>query len=302
MDKLVITVTVDSSLSYPGNSYMPAVTDLEAIGQQYLDAIEAGASICHHHGIHYPESKIQADGRMLSKIDHDGWRRLTDIIRTSDADPAIQFGIASARLDEKIKLMELGPDMMSYAFNPHDEHFQPDPAYPAVELYALHPRPELAAFAEAARRHGVKPEIECFYTGAYWNIEYIRERGLLDDPLWVTLFFGWGGATWTPPTHDALLYMVQHLPPRTNWNVSVMDPKAQWRLIPQVIAMGGHVRVGWEDNPYLPNGEVASRNADLVKVVVEMAERIGREVATPAEARAIFGASRAKPRRAAVAS
>ena len=68
-----------------------------------------------------------------------------------------------------------------------------------------------------------------------------------------------------------------------------MDAATQWRLMPLVIAMGGHVRVGWEDNPYLPNGEVARSNADLVKVVVEMARSIGREVASPAEAREIIG-------------
>jgi 3-keto-5-aminohexanoate cleavage enzyme len=280
-------VTVDSTMSYPGNPNMPAIEDLDTIAGEYIRAVAAGASIVHHHGIHYLEHEMQTDGRRLSRIDFDGWRLLTEKIRDA-CDPIVQFGIASARLEEKFRLMELRPEMMSYAFNVHDEYFRPDPAFPANEMYALHPRDELEEFCRGALEHGVKTEVECFYTGAFWNLEYIRGQGLLEDPVWATLFLGWQGGAWTPPTHDALLYLVNHLPPRVNWNVSVMDPM-QWRLHALAIAMGGHVRVGWEDNPYLPDGTLADSNAELVQVAVKMAETIGRDVATPDEARAITG-------------
>jgi 3-keto-5-aminohexanoate cleavage enzyme len=292
VDKLVITVTVDSSMSYPGNPLMPPIEDVDAIAAEYVRAVAAGASIVHHHGIHYLEPEMQADGRKLSRIDFDGWRRLTDLIR-AQSDPIVQFGIASARLDEKIRLMDLEPEMMSYAFNAHDEFFQPDPNYPPNELYALHPRDELETFCRAAKEHGVKTEVECFYTGAFWNLEYIRGQELLADPVWATLFLGWQGGAWTPPTHDALLFLVDHLPANVNWNLSVMDPGQQWKLHALAIAMGGHVRVGWEDNPYLPDGTLARTNAELVEVVVRMAESVGREVARPDEARAITGVVRA---------
>lgn len=291
MDKLVVTVTVDSTMSYPGNPNMPAIEDTDAVAAQYIGAVNAGASLVHHHGVHYLEREMQADGRKLSRIDFDGWRDLTDKIRAR-VDPIMQFGIASARLDEKIRLMGLKPDMMSYAFNVHDEFFQPDPAYPANEMYALHPRDELEAYSRAALEHGVKTEIESFYTGAFWNLEYIRRKGLLEDPVWTTLFLGWQGGAWTPPTHDSLLYLVHHLPSRVNWNVSVMDSDTQWKLLPLAIAMGGHVRVGWEDNPYLPDGTLSRTNAELVDVVVRMAREIGREVASPDEAREIVGIRR----------
>jgi 3-keto-5-aminohexanoate cleavage enzyme len=288
MDKLVITVTCDSTMSYPGNPNMPAIEDTDAIAEQYIGAVNAGASLVHHHGVHYLEANIQADGKQLSKIDFDGWRNLTDKIRAK-VDPIVQFGIASARLEEKIRLMTLRPEMMSYAFNVHDEYFRPDPAFPANEMYSLHPRDELEAFSRAALEHGVKPEIEAFYTGAFWNLEFIRGKGLLEDPVWATLFLGWQGGAWTPPTHSSLLYLVQHLPPRVTWNVSVMDAATQWKLLPLAIAMGGHVRVGWEDNPYLPDGSLSRTNAELVDVVVRMARDIGREVASPEEARRIVG-------------
>jgi 3-keto-5-aminohexanoate cleavage enzyme len=274
-------------MSYPGNPNMPPIEDLDTIAGEYIRAIDAGATIVHHHGIHYLESELQADGRRLSRIDFDGWQRLTDEIRSA-RDVLVQFGIASARLEEKIRLMELRPEMMSYAFNVHDEYFRPDPAFPANEMYAIHPRDELEVFCRAALEHGVKPEVECFYTGAFWNLEYIRGQGLLEDPVWATLFLGWQGGAWTPPTHDALLYLVNHLPERVNWNVSVMDPM-QWRIHALAIAMGGHVRVGWEDNPYLPDGSLARTNAELVEVAVKMAETVGRGIASAAEAREITG-------------
>ena len=274
-------------MSYPGNPNMPAIEDVDTIGDEYVRAVGAGASIVHHHGIHYLEDAMQADGRRLSRIDFDGWRRLTEAIRSA-CDPIVQFGIASARLEEKIELMQLRPEMMSYAFNVHDEYFRPDPAYPANEMYALHPRDELETFCRAALEHRVKTEVECFYTGAFWNLEFIRRQGLLEDPVWATLFLGWQGGAWTPPTHDALLYLVRHLPARVNWSVSVMDP-IQWRIHALAIAMGGHVRVGWEDNPYLPDGTLARTNAELVEVAVRLAREIGREVATPEEARRITG-------------
>ena len=89
-------------MSYPGNPHMPPIEDVAAMARQYIDAVNAGTSIVHHHGIHHLEPEIQADGRRLSRIDFDGWRRLTDVIR-DQVDSIVQFGIAGTRLDEKIR-------------------------------------------------------------------------------------------------------------------------------------------------------------------------------------------------------
>jgi 3-keto-5-aminohexanoate cleavage enzyme len=289
MDKLIITVTVDSNMSYPRNPYCPKFDDVEGYVQQYVDAIRAGASIAHIHGVHRLEDKIQADGKRLSRIDFEGWRRMQEGIR-SKTDALVQFGIASARLDEKIRLMDYHPDMMSYCYNPHDEHFQPDPDYPANEMYAIHSRDELFEYSRAAYEKKVKVEIEAFQTGAFWNVNYIRKNGILKpDPLWTTLFLGWPGGCWMPPTPQALIFFVDQIPEKTNWNVSVMDPKTQVNILTLAIMMGGHVRVGWEDNPYIRPGEWARSNAQLVENIVEIATKLGREVATPAEARQIIG-------------
>jgi 3-keto-5-aminohexanoate cleavage enzyme len=289
MDKLIITVTVDSSMSYPANKYCPDPTDVERVAEEYIMSVKSGASVVHMHGVHKLEDDIAADGRKLSHVDFDGWKRMKDLI-LDQVDAMIQFGIASARLEEKIRLMELKPDMMSYCFNAHDEHFQPDPEYPANEIYATHPRAELVEFAQAAHDHGVKVEVESFHTGAFYNMRYVKKNGTLPEPIWTTLFLGWPGGTWTPPTPQGLIFMVENLPKelKVNWNTSVMDPPTHWQVLTQAINMGGHVRVGWEDDPYLASGVYAKHCHELVDKIVRIAHEMGREVATPDEARQII--------------
>jgi 3-keto-5-aminohexanoate cleavage enzyme len=286
MDKLVITVAVDSTPTYPGNPCMPAIADTDAIAREYVDAVNAGASICHHHGRY---SIVPGpDGRSVMQADLEGFQHLSDLIRSGGGNPIVQYG-TGASLEQKIELLGQQPDMLSYPFTFHDLRLQPDPAHAPFELYLEHRRDELETISRAALDSETKLEIESFQTGAFWNIEYVREKGLLVDPTWITLMIGWSGGAWTPPTVEAILYMQQHLPTDVNWSTSIMNTERAWALIPTVIARGGHVRVGWEDNPYLPSGEVATSNALLVEEVVRIARTIGRDIASPDEARLITG-------------
>ena len=292
MEKLIITVACNSRTSYPINHYCPPQEDIEGVARQYLDGISAGAAIAHIHGIRTLEESMQADGRQVSRMNQEGWKRLNDAI-LSKSSPVMQFGVASARIEEKVKLMELGPDMMAVAFNAHDEYFNPDPQFPPKRMMAIHPVEELLNYAKAAEKHNVKLEVECFHTGAFWNLEFIRKQGYLQD-AYTTLFLGWPGGTWTPPTEKALIYMVDHLPKNCIWNVSVMNPQKQWDLLSLAVSLGGHVRVGYEDNPYIAPGELAKNNAVLVERMVKIAQGLGRDVATPKEARQILGLTRSQ--------
>lgn len=287
MQKLVITVTVDSTMSYPNNHYCPPTDDVKAVSKQYIEAVKAGASIAHIHGVHKLENSFAEDGKKLSHVDFEGWRALKELIQEG-CDPLIQFGIASARFEDKVKLMDLKPDMMSICFNAHDEYFHPDPNFPPNEIYAIHPRDELERYAKAAMDKGVKVEVESFHTGAFYNITKVSEKGLLPKPIWTTLFLGWPGGTWTPPTPKALINLVDHLPENANWSTSVMDPLCHWQILTMAIILGGHVRVGWEDNPYIEPGKFARSNAELVDKIVNLSQQLGREIATPKEARAIM--------------
>jgi 3-keto-5-aminohexanoate cleavage enzyme len=290
MNKLIITAACDSRVSYPGNHHcLPSTREnVPAIADEYVRCLNAGASIAHLHGVRRLEDKIQADGKKLSRLDVEGWQEMTQAIQTK-ANCIIQYGIAGARLEDRIPLMKLRPDMMAVAFNAHDEYFQPDPKYPANAIYALHPLEELRGYCHATAEHGVKIEVETFHTGALWNLQKLQAEKLLPGPIWTTLFLGWSGGSWTPPTERALQYMVDNLPAGTNWNVSIMNPERHWNLIAMAISLGGHVRVGYEDNPYLTPGELADTNARLVEKAVNIATQLGREIASPDEARAIIG-------------
>lgn len=286
MDKLVITVTVDSRLTWPNCEHCPVSTDTKAVADEYLRSLDAGAAIVHTHGSYEKDPNLP-DSRRLIK---EGWKEITDRIRTK-YNPIVQAGLAGRDIEEKAELWRLvGAEMNSTAFNAHDEFFQPDPAYPARELLKLHPIAELKGYAQAANENGVKLEIEAFHTGAFWHVQNLRkEEGLLPDPLWITLFVGWPGGSWTPPTLPALQNLVDHLPENSNWNMSCMAPREYWSLINHTIAMGGHVRVGWEDCPYLDDGTMYKSTAVAVEKAVRMAREIGREIASPEEARAIIG-------------
>ena len=84
--------------------------------------------------------------------------------------------------------------------------------------------------------------------------------------------------------------MHHHKPSDFNYSVSVMDPPTQWQILTQSILLGGHVRVGMEDNPYLDTrGTLARSNAELVDKIVRIARELGRDIASPAEARTLTG-------------
>jgi 3-keto-5-aminohexanoate cleavage enzyme len=81
MDKLIITITVDSSMSYPGNHYCPApeMKNIDKIVDEYVRSVNSGASICHIHGVHKLEDEIAEDGKKLSHVNFEGWQMMHDV-------------------------------------------------------------------------------------------------------------------------------------------------------------------------------------------------------------------------------
>lgn len=289
MEKLIVTVTCDSSMSYPSNPNNPTPHGIAAVSDEYVRAVNAGASICHLHGPYTVDEKIQADGTKLSDLDIPGWRKLREGI-TSRCDTIIQYGIANGRFPQRKQLMdEQQPDMISTCFNAHDECFDYEPGREPVELYGLHSRDELEEYCAVTNRLGVKIEVEAFHMGGVWNAMRMMEKGLLKGPVWTTYFLGWKGGCWTPPTPKAMVYMADHTPEGFVWNTSVMDPVEQWKVLTTAITLGGHVRVGMEDNPFIEKGVYARTNADLVEKIVRIARDVGRDIASPEDARVITG-------------
>jgi 3-keto-5-aminohexanoate cleavage enzyme len=131
---------------------------------------------------------------------------------------------------------------------------------------------------------GVKPEIEVFEAGMISNALFLQKKGLLTPPLHFDFVLGAPGAM--PGTVRNLVFLADALPPGATWTVAGIGP-AEIPLATAAIAMGGHVRVGIEDNLRLPDGRLAT-NAQLVATVAAIAAAMGRDVASPAEARGIL--------------
>ena len=144
---------------------------------------------------------------------------------------------------------------------------------------------EIQAFLEAMNDAGVKPELECFDTGHIGNIRPLVKQGNLDHPIQFSLIMGVLGGI--PASVENLAHQVRQLPDDATWQVIGIS-RDQWPLVGAALSMGGNVRVGLEDNFYLPDGEMAESNADLVARAARMARDVGREPATPDEAREIM--------------
>lgn len=140
-------------------------------------------------------------------------------------------------------------------------------------------------FAKRMQELGVKPEIEVFERGMIENAKRLVKKGLIEPPLHFDFVLGVPGAC--PASVDDLLFMVNAIPADSTWTVAGIG-RHELPLAVMAIIMGGHVRVGFEDNIFYKRGELAKSNAQLVERIVRIAKEIGREVATPEEARKIL--------------
>ncbi len=150
----------------------------------------------------------------------------------------------------------------------------------------------------AMNESGVKPELECFDTGHTHGIWPLLDMGVLHKPLQFSFIVNVLGGI--PPTVESLQLQKQialDLAPGSEWEVIGIS-KCQWRMLATALVLGGNVRVGLEDNFYLPGGEMAKSNGELVEVAARMVRDTGRKPATVDEARQILGLDQFKPQKA----
>ena len=122
----------------------------------------------------------------------------------------------------------------------------------------------------------------------FGEVENLIAKGLVREPYYLNFVMGVGGMGGYPGTPRNLNTMIDQLPPGAKFNVSGIG-KAQLPMCAMAILTGGHARVGLEDNIYYRRGELAASNAQLVERVVRLARELGREIASPGEAREILG-------------
>jgi uncharacterized protein (DUF849 family) len=157
------------------------------------------------------------------------------------------------------------------------------------------PFDEIIEFLTVMNELGIRPEHECFDVGHVGSLAPLMDMGVLHPPLHVDLVMGVTGGI--PPTARNLALMADNVPAGSHWGV-VGISRAQWMLVAAALTLGGSVRVGLEDNFYLPDGTMARSNGELVARARRLTEDVGRRPASVAEARAILGV----PRRTEVAA
>src|SRR5262245_7897104 len=277
MEKLIVF----AALGPPGaNPSLPAVPkSWEDLVAAAVAARAAGASIVHFHGPHDKAGKIVPDG----------WGRVAEDIR-KQCDVLIDFGQAGAPWEERKPLLQLGtgkPDFFAVSLTNHD-YRRHTPERGDFDVYYSHTRSELEDYARVCAEYGVKPHWEIWHLGALWNLEYLTKKGLIEKPFWLELLFGTPGGTWGPPTVEEIDHRIKNLPPDSVYSVTARGtagPIGQTRMLTFVILKGGHVRLGTQDIPYYTDGVPAKSNAQIIERIVRIATELGREIATPDDAR-----------------
>jgi 3-keto-5-aminohexanoate cleavage enzyme len=172
-----------------------------------------------------------------------------------------------------------------------------NPGSPVIDIYSrrkkefqlkfvmVHSFPDMVDMAQTMNECEVKPELECYDVGMINNCLHLRDIGALKEPLYFQCVMGVLGCI--PATLDNLLHMVRQIPEKYPWSACAVG-LSEWPIVTASIITGGHARVGMEDNIYLSEGELAKSNAELVEKTVRIARELGREIATPTEARKIL--------------
>lgn len=276
MSKVIITAALTGVLAT--RQQCPAIPyTADEIAEEGRRAVEAGAAILHIHA-------RQDNG--LPAFDVESYRRIDAAVRARCPDVIINYstGAVGVPREERVHhIPALRPDMaalnmgsMNYAiYSGKNKTFYHDHVF-------ANPFKDISYFLTAMNAAGVRPEMECFDAGHIHNAQPLLDMGLLQPPLQFSLIMGVLGGI--PASTRHLVNQVESLPAGAAWQVIGISHR-QWPLAAAAITLGGNIRVGLEDNLYLPNGEMARSNGELTAKAAELVRLIGREVATIAEAR-----------------
>jgi len=268
VSKLIITAALTGAeVSRQQQPNLPITP--EEIGQAAQEAYEAGASIVHVHA-------RQADGSPTQ--DRTIYAEIQNIV-TSKCPVIFQPSTGGATwhtAEERLQPVELNPEMATLSTG--SCNFGEDIFSNPQDFYVK--------AARMMQERGVKPEFEVFEAGMIDNALRLVRDGVVKPPLHFNFVLGVPGAMGGSVRN--LSFLVDSIPQGATWTVSGIG-RHETPLAMAAIAMGGHVRVGFEDNIYFYKGELAMSNAQLVARIARIAKELGREVATPDEAREILG-------------
>ncbi|MDS0282110.1 3-keto-5-aminohexanoate cleavage protein [Haloarcula onubensis] len=265
--KVIITVATTGAIHGKDvNSNLPEQP--EEIAQQVAACEAVGASIAHVHG---RNEHGENDASRLQAVNDAIREECDDIIIQNTTGGQAQYDsrVAGIRTDPP-------PEMASLDMGPfkRDKH-----------IITNHTRNNIERLAVEMQAKDIKPEMEVFNSGQLAEVRRLIDEGLIEEPPYINLIFG---GSFTPATPRNLLTMVDNIPDGSEFNVLAVGPH-QLPLTTMAVLLGGHVRVGMEDNLYYRRGEKAQSNQQLVERTANIIEHLDRDIATPDEAREMLG-------------
>ncbi|MDD2293506.1 MAG: 3-keto-5-aminohexanoate cleavage protein [Bacteroidales bacterium] len=269
MDKLIITAAIcGAEVTKEQNPAVPYT--VEEIVREAKSAVDAGAAIVHLHVREDDGTPTQSKARFKECLDAI-YKVCPDVIVIPSTGGAV--GMTA---EERLQPTELLPEMATLdcgTCNFGDDVFE-------------NTMPVMRAFGKRMLENNIKPEYECFEMGHLDTILTMARKGQVPGaPMQFNFVLGVPGCT--PATVGNLCWLVQSIPAGSTWTATGIGRHA-FTLAASAIAMGGNVRVGFEDNLNLERGVLAKSNGELVAKVVRLAKELGRGIATSAEAREIL--------------
>jgi len=279
-EKVIISAALTGAITTreqcPAIPYTPA-----EIAQEAKRAYDAGAAIVHIHA-------RNDDGTPSWEVAT--FQAIKDEIKKICPEVLINYSTGAVGLPpaERIRhIQEVRPDIaalnmgsMNYAiYSYKNKSFYHDYVF-------ANPFKDIIFFLETMNAAGVRPEMECFDTGHIGNTRPLIDMGILKPPYEFSFIMGVLGGI--PASAENLANQKRNIPPDSTWQVIGIQ-RQQWEMVAAALTLGGNVRVGLEDNFYLPNGDMATSNGDLVAAAVQMVRVLGKEPASATEARQILG-------------
>jgi uncharacterized protein (DUF849 family) len=280
-DPVIITCSISGVAANrdqcPAIPYTP-----EEYGAEARRIVDEGGAMIHIHA-------RTPDG--MPSFEIEDFRAITEAIRAEVDDVIVNYstGAIGIPIEKRIAyLRELRPDVaalnmssMNYA---KYSRSRKDFVFKTVFENSFD---TIVEFLTAMNELGIRPEHECFDSGHVANLDPLLDMGLLEPPLQISCVMGVTGGI--RPTARNLAHMAEQVPDVPHeWGVIGVS-RDQWKLLAASLDLGGNVRAGLEDNLYLPNGEMAKSNGELIGKARQMAEDIGRRAASVAEAREMLG-------------
>lgn len=270
-EPVIITVAITGALPRKADTPAVPVTPSEQIESTH-EAYEAGASLVHIH-VRSEDESPSSDPELFAQVQEGVRKHCPGMI--------IQFSTGGRGRDQaaRASMLYLRPDMASLATGSVN--------FPK-NIYE-NPPDFVEGLARSMLEHDIKPEIEVFDLAMLYNAANLMKKGLLKGPLHVQFVLGVGNAM--PARRSVFDFLRSELAdvlPDATW-VAAGTGRFQWEVNQWCLEAGGHVRTGLEDNIKFDPSRLAASNAELVKKVADAADRFGRRVATPAEARQLLG-------------